>query len=154
AEWAGADFRRRLELVERFQDRIAELGGLRDHPFFGSRRDTMRPGDEARFKDRLAVARHSTATLREAASALASLLRAPGPEAPDSCAAAMRAAHALAAVGPRCAIAAEDWPARRTAARALVEAGERWSAIRAQFDAVLLPAAWDVPVDETRRVLN
>lgn len=142
-DWTVGDFRRRQELVERLQDRIAGLGGPREHLFFGCRRTDWRPGDEDRLLRRLGVARHASAMLREAASSLSGLLRLPPPDGPGGVSALVRSGRLVAELARWPGAAVPDWPARRGDVRALLEMGLRWSAIHDRHDPLIVATAYE-----------
>ncbi|HEX8203938.1 MAG TPA: DUF3320 domain-containing protein, partial [Isosphaeraceae bacterium] len=154
-EWTAAEYRRRLALVERLQARVAALGPLRAHPYWGSRRATLLPGDEELLRQRLRVARHAAAALREATAALARFLRLPPATTRVAGEVLLRSAQRAAeSVAWQGAQIRGEWLSRREDLRELLEAGTALAERRRRYDATLLPEAWELDLRETRQALN
>ncbi len=153
--WTGVEFRRRLGLVERLQARIAALSGWPEHPFFGSRRTTLLPGDEDRLRDRIREARHATAAVREAAASLARFLRLTVASTRAECVLLLRAAlRAAEAAHWQGAQFRGEWLSRRDDLRELLGAGKALAELRRRHEDDLLSDAWERDLVAARQALN
>lgn len=154
-DWSADDFRGRCEWVEQLQARHAMLDRLCEHPFFGSRRSAMAPGDEPALRERLQTASHAATALREAAAALAGTLRLPEAINRSACGQLVEAARRVADLARwGVPVANGDWQSRRSEVRELIEAGTALARLRDRFGAVLLPESWETDVLAIRQTLN
>jgi very-short-patch-repair endonuclease len=154
-DWTGSDFRRRQGLVEELQNHLSEMGVPTQNPFYGSTRAVLVPTEQAKIAEALLAARGSTRALRESATELATTLALAPPatrqDAETLCRAARRATEAPRLEGV--SLRSGEWQARRDDLRTLIEAGEKYSEVRARYDEALIPEAWDQDLLETRQHL-
>lgn len=153
ALWKGLPGTR--ELVGELQAKLASMGVPRQNPFFGSTRTVLVPTEQARIRETLSAAGRSTRDLRKSATDLASALKLSAPETRKDagvlCRAARRATDAPRLEGVR--LRSGEWQSRRDDLRSLITTGEAYSGLRAQYDEVLIPEAWDQDLLETRQHL-
>lgn len=154
--WTGFDFKRRLDLVEQLQSRLAQSGVPRDHPFFGSRRTVILASEEEQLRGLLDQARRATERLREAASRLAGQLGFDPPEGPDRVAILLRAARwaEMETLRTGADLRTEDWESRARDIADLLENGSTLAELHQRHDATVIPEAWDQDLLETRHDLN
>jgi hypothetical protein len=156
AAWSGEDYRRRLGLAEQLRARVATLGVLREHPYWGARRASLLPTEIERFRGLLAAARRATSALREAASTLAGRLElAPASTRAEAEALALAAERIReAARWPAADLRREEWRTRAGDLDEMIASGSALTDLHRKYDAALLPEAWDQDLLETRQVLN
>jgi len=153
--WTSLDFRRRDALVAELQAHLAAMGTPQAHPFWGSGRATFLPSDAGDLRRLSSTALGGVQGLSQAARALAASLGLPAPttiqDADVLAQAVLRACAAPEHDGMR--FSAGEWLSRRADLERLLGLGERVAALRAQYDAVLLPEAWDADVLNARAAL-
>jgi hypothetical protein len=152
--WSAADFRRREALTAELQELIAQIGPLRDHPFFGSRALAYRA-------DVAVLARGASTALAEMRAAAARLAGLLDLSEPDGLASALRLERAgqtvagapdLAGLDPAGFYLGESgW--RRTELPDLLRAGAALGLLREQYDPLLLESAWHENVLEARQAI-
>jgi len=142
-------------LVEELQTHLSEMGVPTQNPFYGSTRAVLVPTEQAKIAEALLAARGSTRALRESAAELGTTLALTPPatrqDAETLCRAARRATEAPRLEGVK--LRSGEWQARRDDLRTLIEAGEKYSEVRARYDEALIPEAWDQDLLETRQHL-
>src|SRR5215204_7333653 len=154
--WSGADFRRRLDVVEELQAQLSRTGPPSQNPFYGSKLTVLIPTDQAGIAQALADARRTTRELRESATDLASTFALSVPETRSEVESLCRAARFVTRA-PRVEdlqLRAEEWRTRRDDLEALISAGEGYREIRERYEEVLIPEAWDQDLLETRQHLS
>jgi len=153
--WTSLDFRRRDALVAETQAHVLAMGTPQQHPFWGSARTTFLPSDADDLRQVFSAALASVRGLAQASQALAASLGLPAPvtvqDADVLAQAVRRACAAPEHDGMR--FTAGEWLSRRADLEHLLGLGERITALRAQYEVVLLPEAWDADVLETRAAL-
>ncbi|MDR3635956.1 MAG: DUF3320 domain-containing protein [Isosphaeraceae bacterium] len=154
--WSSYDLKRRRVLVEQLQGLLGDLGVPRDHPFWGARRAGLLPTEVNRLRGLLQTAVGETAGLREAAGRLAAFMGLPAPTRRGQCVLLLRGArHASkAARWTGVDVPSPDWLARRADLEELFDAGTALGALKARYDDVLLPEAWDQDLLAARHDLN
>ena len=172
ADWSGADFERRRDVVEDLRLRLHEIGVPSRHPFWGSRLRVVLPNARTALRARIGSTLGGLARLTTACRDLAEATQRPCPEAipaaRDLVTASLRAVD-----GPDTAgldLQDPGWESDGGTIRELVEAGVRWQRMRGQriraaadalqaltdrSDALADAMRLDRPasVDETREVL-
>src|SRR5215203_3545717 len=154
--WSGADFRRRLDVVEELQAQLSRTGPPSQNPFYGCALTVLIPTEQAGIAETLADARRSTRELRESAADLASALALSVPEAPPEIEKLCRSAR-FVIQAPRVEslqLRSEEWQTSQGDLEALICAGEDYREIRERYDEVLIPEAWDQDLLETRQHLS
>lgn len=153
AAWNANDYQRRRAIVGEMQSRLGAIGSLRDHPFRGSRLKTLMPSEQENLEELCLVASQAVARLSARAERLAHLLRLAAPqtrgEAEVLARAARRAMTAPTLKGIQ--LRTGDWQARSDELRDLLNAGALLASLHAQFDAILIPEAWEQDLLATRQ---
>ncbi|SIN72078.1 AAA domain-containing protein [Singulisphaera sp. GP187] len=154
--WTGFDFKRRLDLVEQLQARLAQAGVPRDHPFFGSRRTMLLASEEEQLRGLIDQARRTTDRVRDTAIRLAGQLGFDPPEGPDRLAILLRAAHwaGMEALRTGADLRTEDWGSRTRETEELLKDGQALADLHQRHDESVIPEAWDQDLLETRHDLN
>ena len=157
--WTERDLARRRVLAEDIQNLVQGIGCPRDHLFWGvGLLDLPLPADQQRIEQTLVRA---SAELRELRDALARLqaLVLPGTEITnEGPAEAERFLHMADRVVEGSELIAADhrndgWVSHAPAADELARAARTYSDLRARYEAVLIPEAWDTAVLEIRQGL-
>lgn len=154
--WTGFDFKRRLDLVEQLQARLAQAGVPRDHPFFGSRRTMLLASEEEQLLGLIAQARRATDRLRDATSRLAAQLGFDLPEGGDRVEILLRSAGwaGMEALRTGADLRTEDWGSRANETEELLKDGKALADLHQHHDEAVIPEAWDQDLLETRHDLN
>lgn len=156
AQWTGFDFKRRLDLVEQLQARLAQAGVPREHPYWGSRRTMLLASDESQLRGLVEQARLATERVREAAARLAGPLGFDPPEGPDRLATLVRMARWAGTPTLRTGadLRSDDWEPAAAEVDELIKAGGALADLHRRYDPTLLPEAWDQDLLEARHALN
>jgi hypothetical protein len=144
-DWTSYDLKRRQELVEELQSRLADVGVPRAHPFWGCQRAVLLPTETDRLRDLVLAARTAVGALRASADRLAGMLRLPPvasrAEVDRLLRAAQRATKAAQLTGAD--LTSSDWTTRRGEIDELLNAGMMLEELHRSYDDLLLPDAWD-----------
>ncbi len=156
--WSSYDYKRRLALVESVQARLASIGTLPGHPFYGSRRAGLLPSDRDAVRGLVSEARGALDSLRDAARGLAERLNLEAPSDRASLDVLLRSSRRVLG-GARfegADVKNPDWRNRQADVREMIEAGEVLQRLHARFDHDVLPEAWTQDQDllEARQQLN
>ncbi|WP_406693837.1 DUF3320 domain-containing protein [Singulisphaera sp. Ch08] len=154
--WTGFDFKRRLDLVEQLQARLAQAGVPRDHSFFGSRRTMLMASEEEQLRGLIDQARRATDRVRDTARRLAGQLGFDPPEGPDRLATLTRAAHwaGMDALRTGADVRTEEWESRTSETEELLKDGTALADLHQRLDETVIPEAWDQDLLEARHNLN
>jgi very-short-patch-repair endonuclease len=154
--WSRHTLLAKQQLVERLQAHLAKMGAPSAHPFQHAQLDAILPSDLDDIGSAIREALEAVAGLDHCTQGLAEFMgiacrRVRG----DSEVIARAARRALTA--PQLDglnLRTSDWIARLDGIRDVLTAGARHSEIRAQFEAVLIPEAWNENLLSTRQMLN
>ena len=160
ADWSSADFQHRREVVEDLRLRLQNSGVPEQHPFWGSRLRFLLPDARTELQDKIETALRRLSELTTACKELADATHFVYPED-------ISVAHELLDASQRAVNVASDapaangldlhapqWESHGERVRQLLSKGLRWRQIRAEYDLLLLPNAWDGDFQQVRRVLN
>lgn len=150
--WSAADADRRRARIASMQSLVAEIGRPVDHPFWGSRRTVFLPTEAAAVASRAQEAAEAVTALARETAVLADALGVPA-RTPAEALTLGRAAHRALDAPPLDGIAVTEarWDAPEL--NALLDAGRRHAALRAEHGAALIPDAWTADVLEARQHL-
>ncbi len=157
--WSGADFIRYRVLVEDIRSLVTGIGRPRDHLFWGvGLLHLPLPADSHRIGQTLTRALDELRQLRAQFSRIRALLL-PGNETEDeSSSDAERTLHMADRVAEASELIASDhrntaWAARAGDLNELGENALRYAELRARYESVLIPEAWEADVLEIRQAL-
>ena len=160
-DWSGDDYRRKREVVDELRQRLRRTGILSQHPFYGCRLQSLLPAAQPLLREKIEIASHALAALEDSSASLAVCLSLPPPDNAAGISALMDTGEAVADApeafyefGGRLNLAAPQWQSHSGQIKELLELGFRWRQIRAEYDALLLPDAWNADFRQTRQVLN
>jgi uncharacterized protein DUF4011/AAA domain-containing protein len=144
-DWAHVQHSRQRQLVSEMALQIEAMGRPASNPFWGSKRESFSPLEQAQAAELLDRATAQLKHLENAAVALAGRLGLAYPltlaDVRVVCRAARRAAEAPKLTGVQ--LSTDDWQRRRDAIRELVEAGQRMSLLQARHAEALIEHAWE-----------
>ena len=145
ADWTDADAANAEALAMRLQAILLKTGVPKNLLFWGSERTILLPADQDVLTAALREAQAAVAALQAAAEALAQHLGLPTPADRVAAEALLPAAqHAqLAPPLAGAAIADEVWAQQVGRLSEVLQAGAVYTAQHQQYEAVLLPEAWD-----------
>jgi very-short-patch-repair endonuclease len=145
ATWTQSVQTRLREKVQELARHIQAMGPPTGNPFWGSRRTSFSPVEQAQVRTVLSEAEVTLQRIFGAADKVAAHLRLDRPvnlmDVDVLCRAAQRAAQAPRLKGLR--LSTDDWQSRREAIRALIDAGQIMSQVRAEHATMLIEQAWD-----------
>ncbi|MBT2294127.1 DUF3320 domain-containing protein [Pseudomonas fluorescens] len=155
AGWRFAEQQKQRELIEELVLHLKEMGRPDLSAFWGSERTFFSPIEQSSASDVLQLASSHLNALQSAAAALSERLMLTQPatlaDVDVVCRAARRAAEAPRLEGIK--ISTGEWQSRRDTIRELLDAGQKMSAYRDQFDNQLIDAAWEQDLLEVRQNL-
>lgn len=156
AEWTEDEARRRIALTTRFRERLRDISDPRAHPFWGCRRTLLTLLDERQFARLLSAAKQAVERRATCSAELCRALAVPEPRDAALLATLLGATRRIAAMPALAGVDVKSlkWDHDAPEIRDAINAGRRVEELRAQYDAILLPDAWDRDVLETRSVLN
>lgn len=145
ANWTQADQRRLREKVSELTMHMEVMGQPALNPFWGSRRNTFSPVEQAQANAALSKTISLLQSITNAAEQVAVHLGLGRPvtlmDVGVICRAAQRAAEAPRLQGVR--RSTNDWQSRRDALRELIEAGKIMTKAKADHDPMLIEQAWE-----------
>ena len=160
ADWSGADFQHKREVVEDLRLRLQNTGIPSQHPFWGSRLRLLLPATRTELRSKIETALRRLSELTTACKDLADAIRFVCPEdisaANDLLAASQRAVNAAAGApdADGLELYAPQWESHGERVKQLLSKGLRWRHIHAETDSLLLPHAWDGDIQQARLALN
>ena len=158
ASWSASEFARHRALVAEMQSLVLGIGPPREHLFWGMGLRVLLPSDEHRIQQALQQAEAALRRLREPWRRLQTLLlEGEGIEALRR-SDVEQALHMADKVLEVSALIETDhrnpvWATRARALRALCKDAFRYADLRARYEAVLIPEAWEAEVLEVRQAL-
>jgi len=153
--WAAKVFRHNLALVEELQGQLQVTGHPPAHLFWGSRRLSLLPSEDADIQAALSAAGAGLSDARAAVKRVSVELGRPEPLSPSEARSLLAVAHRVA-VAPDVrglALALPDWLDRERDARRAILSGAQLQHLHKQFDAVLNPTAWQADVTDVRATI-
>lgn len=143
-EWTDADAAHAEDLAARLQATLRKTGAPRQLRFWGSELTVLLPADHSQLAQLLPRAAAAVAALQQQADVLARHLQLPPPTARAGAEALLPAArHAqLAPALAGAAVADAGWIQQADALSEALQAGAAHTALHQQYEAVLLPEAW------------
>ncbi|GAB2945966.1 hypothetical protein GCM10027048_08830 [Hymenobacter coalescens] len=143
-EWTDADAAHAEDLAARLQATLLKTGAPRQLRFWGSELTVLLPADQDQLTRHLQQAAAAVAALQQQAEALARHLQLSVPATRAAAEALLPAArHAqLAPALAGVAVADAAWAQQARALHEIMEAGAAHHALHQQYDALLLPEAW------------
>ena len=157
--WSGADFARHRTLAEDIQSLVRGIGRPQDHLFWGvGLLQIPLPADEHRIKQALVRASVELGHLRRQLGCLRTLLLAGSGTGNESPPGAERSLHMADRVAEASELIAADhrnhaWVTRAPAVNELEKDARRYADLRARYDSVLIPEAWEADVLGIRQAL-
>ncbi|MCS4193518.1 very-short-patch-repair endonuclease/DNA polymerase III delta prime subunit/DNA-binding MarR family transcriptional regulator [Salinibacter ruber] len=153
--WSSQEYEEKKFLVEQVESHLAEMGVPAEHPFWGSRKTRFLPREKDDIEQAARAAESALSATRETAMELAGRINLPEPKAPAETETLLRAAEKLTEAPDLTGVnvRADAWHVHAEPLRDLVEAGERYAALHAEHDEVLIPEAWDQDVFDIRQGL-
>lgn len=143
--WPGAVYKRRAGLIDELVARLRDTGPIARHPYRGARLTALAPGHDAEVREAVKAARAATTALAAAIAPLALRLGMPAPATRDGAMSIVLAAD-RALRGPDLTgvkVADRHWLARQGRLQALMDAGNRLTALQTEFGGQVVPGAWD-----------
>lgn len=155
-EWTRADFERRATAVSNLAKHIQKMGIPINHPLRGCLLQIALESDVARIRAGLTEALVSTDAVQKMCIELCKEVGLDEATSVQEGEVAVVIARRLLGAPNLSGInvTSPDWRVRRNDIRKLCEAGHTYATVHAQFDAVLVPAAWTQDVFETRGELQ
>ncbi|MBG8554454.1 DUF3320 domain-containing protein [Hymenobacter guriensis] len=143
-EWTDADAAHAEDLAARLQATLLKTGAPKQLRFWGSELTVLLPADQDQLTRHLQRAAAAVAALQQQAEALALHLQLPVPAARAAAEALLPAArHAqLAPALAGVAMADAAWAQQASQLHEILQAGAEHNALHQQYDALLLPEAW------------
>ncbi|WP_251980218.1 DUF3320 domain-containing protein [Salinibacter ruber] len=154
-EWTGQEYEERKFLIEQLESHLSEMGVPAQHPFWGSEKTRFLPREQ---EDIVKAARAATEALegvKSSADALADCLGLEVPTAPEETDTLLKAAEQVLQAPTLTGIKvhSDAWSVHADALREVVDAGERYKALRDKYDDLLILEAWEQDVLEIRQGL-
>lgn len=155
--WLGPVFDQKLSIVSNLQNVLRRVGVPKEHIFWGARLRVALPPDIPSLRDQIDSAAHALEAMLEESGALADAVHLSAPEdfahLNRLLATAERIAEAPDIRGVN--ITAPEWRERRADIAVLMDSGVRWKNLRAEYESVLIPNAWEAEdIWELRRILS
>jgi len=153
--WTGADYRRKLAVVEELQGRLAIIKVPRDHVFWGSQLTSIMPTALDQLKLELVVAQESLVAIEVFTAKLAERMNLQIPSDPSEIAALCYSAQ-LAIESPDVKgvmVQSGEWETQKSNLDVLIDAGKELTLFHSGFDDVLVPEAWQQEVETIRDTL-
>lgn len=153
--WSSQEYKEKKFLVEQVESHLAEMGVPADHPFRGSQKTRFLPRDQEDIEQVSRSAAEILHSLRGTDSELASRVGLPEPESAAETDDLLQAAEKLTEAPDLTGlnVRADAWDVHAELLEELVEAGERYAELHAEYDDVIIPEAWDQDVFNIRQRL-
>jgi hypothetical protein len=148
SDWSGETFSKREALIEELQSLIQSMGVPSKHPFWGSQKKVIIPGDMDQLKKVLEAALEAHSNFVSQCSKITESTRFPTPKNFID-AELFLELTALALIAPKIDdvnVASAKWLQSKDNLFNLVGSGSSYKSIHIKFDEVLLPAAWEQEV--------
>ncbi len=154
--WSGDDFRRKREVVDELRSRLERVGIPARHPFYGCRLRSLLPAAEAELRVKIEATGSALETLVDSSGAMAHDMTLDLPKDALETALLLDTARYMAGAPDLCGfeLAAPQWHTSSSQIKRLMDQGFRWQRIHSEYDAVILPQAWDTDFRQIRQVLN
>ena len=154
--WSGDDFRRKREVVDELRNRLERIGIPARHPFYGCRLRSLLPAAEAELREKIEATASALETLADSSGAMAHDMTLDLPKDALETTLLLDTARYVAGAPNLCGLelAAPQWHTSSSQIKRLMDQGFRWQRIHSEYDAVILPQAWDTDFRQTRQVLN
>ncbi|MCB2379969.1 DUF3320 domain-containing protein [Hymenobacter sp. BT635] len=145
ADWTDADAAHAESQAARLQATLQKIGKPKSLLFWGSELTVLLPADQEALTLRLREAQEAVAALQVAAEVLAQLLGVPVPTERTAAEALLPAARHAQLAPPLAGMAVADsaWTTQAGRTGELLQAGISYAALHQQYDAILLPEAWN-----------
>ncbi|GAB3302231.1 DUF3320 domain-containing protein [Hymenobacter tenuis] len=143
--WTDADAAHAETLAARLQAVLQKVGVPHKLLFWGSERTVFLPAEQAALTQQLAEAQAAVVGLQEAACTLAQHLGLPLPTERTGAEQLLPSARHLQLAPPlaETAVAEVAWLQQASKIQEMLQAGQAYTALRQQYEATLLPEAWD-----------
>jgi very-short-patch-repair endonuclease len=153
--WTDADAARAEALAARLQATLQKTGVPQKLLFWGSELTVLLPAGQDALAARLPGAQAAVGALQASAAALARHLGLPLPTNRAAAEALLPAARHVQLASPLAGVAVNDtaWTQRAGHLTEILQAGAAYSALHQQYEAVLLPEAWDQQLVAERAAL-
>jgi very-short-patch-repair endonuclease len=145
ASWTDADAAHAESLAARLQANLQKIGIPRNLVFWGSELTVLLPAEKEALTARLHEAETAVAALQTAAAALAQALRLPAPTHRAAAEALLPAARHAQLAPPLAGTAVADavWMPQAARLTEILLAGAAYNTLHRQYEAILLPEAWN-----------
>ena len=155
ADWTDADAAHAEALATRLQATLQKTGIPKTLLFWGSELTMLLPADQAALAAQLRAAPAAVLALRAATETLARHLHLPAPANRAAAEALLPAARHAQLAPPLAGVAVADaaWTQHAGRLAEIQQAGTTYTALHQQYDALLLPEAWDHNLLPERAVL-
>lgn len=142
--WSWSDFQQQLEIVNRLQILIKDIGSLSHHPFWRSQYTTYLPQDKREVERTAHAAEKAVESLQQTTDKLASYLAMSAPKNFQAAIYSLRVAQQMLAAPDLAGIniTAAEWKTDGEQIRTAVAVGQRLQTLHVQYEDVLLPEAW------------
>lgn len=153
--WTPDEFQERRDVIVELVEKVEAVGTPSEHPWRGVKLTTILPNDADRLFERIAEQAQRLEELQSEARCLASTLEMEEPDTQrslDELAVHSARIAGAPAIGSD-ALAHECWE-EVPAIRRLLDAGRRWTEIRASLDLVVLEHAWGRDLSGLLQVLT
>jgi len=154
-EWTGQEYEERKFLIEQLESHLSEMGVPAEHPFWGSEKTRFLPREQKGIEKAARSATEALEGVKSSADALADCLGLEVPTSPEQTETLLKAAEQVLQAPTLTGIKvhSDAWSVHADALREVVDAGERYKALRDEYDDLLIPEAWDQDVLEIRKGL-
>ena len=156
--WSKAEFDRKRSLVVDLQTRLSTMCAPNEHPFWGAQLNQrmLLPSEQEDLRQQINETSRCLEGIIEASRKLALSLRLNTPEdLPNVDRSVHIAGDVLASPNLHGVnLVAPEWETHEDGINELVNTGAKIVSVHAKYDRVLLPAAWNASVDQTRETIN
>ncbi len=155
-DWTGADFNRKREVVEELRLRLKRAGVPRQHPFYGCRLRSLLPADQASLPETIDATACALEAMADSSDSLAAVLALNSPGGAAEVDSLLDTARQVAAAPDVSGLdlAAPQCFSDSGQIREWLDKGLAWRRIRSEYDASLLPQAWDADLHQVHHVLD
>lgn len=154
-QWSKDEYRKREALVEELQKLIQSIGLPARHPFWGSKRKVVLPAELDALKQMLIESSKMLEDLGECLQKASAALDHPAPLDRKETRTLVRVLERLSSAPNLDGVEVKStiWTGEKESLRKWIEAGRAYNKIHDQYDAVLIPEAWNQDMLETRQSL-